>query len=77
MGLCPHYTTVSKVINENGEIDFILSRQDLASVAGTTYETVFRIMNEFVQQDTIKVYDKNISIIDQDKLSLYTRDANP
>ena len=33
-----------------GNIDLTLSRQNLASFTGTTYETAFRIMNEFEEE---------------------------
>ena len=52
-----------------GAINIILSRQDLASYAGTTYETVFRIMNEFVQDQLITVHNKSISIINEPALT--------
>ena len=59
-----------------GAIDIILSRQDLASFAGTTYETVFRIINEFVQDRIIGIAEKNITILDIDKLSEFTKEAD-
>lgn len=55
-----------------GYINIVLSRQDMASYAGTTYETVFRIMNEFVQEGVISVSGKNIIIKDNDKLVSFT-----
>lgn len=56
--------------------DFInieLSRQDLASYAGTTYETVFRIINELSLEKVISVSKKSISIIDPEKLLSFTQ----
>ena len=38
-------------INERGFIAILLTRQDLASFAGTSYETVFRILNEIIEDD--------------------------
>lgn len=58
-----------------GFINIILSRQDLASYAGTTYETVFRIMNELVQENILTVDSKNITIIDEAGLSALTKDS--
>lgn len=60
--------------NEDGTIDILLSRQDLASYAGTTYETVFRILNEFVADGTIKIGNKSIGILDEEKLLQLTKD---
>jgi len=55
-----------------GNIDIILSRQDLASYAGTSYETLFRMLNEMTGEGMVKV-DKKISIINGDKLLALTR----
>ncbi len=55
-----------------GWIDILLSRQDLASFAGTTYETVFRVMNELMQENLIATDNKNIHIVDADGLKLLT-----
>lgn len=54
---------------EEGFIDINLSRQDLASYTGTTYETVFRIMNEMVQEGSIALSGKHIHVLDISKLS--------
>ncbi len=56
---------------ENG-IDILLSRQDLASLAGTTYETVFRSMNELTEEGIIAVTNKKIAIVNMEKLVLLT-----
>jgi CRP/FNR family transcriptional regulator len=61
--------------DEKGFIDLTLSRQDLASFAGTAYETVFRIMNEFIQERIIGVEGKNISILDTEKLLHFTKET--
>jgi CRP-like cAMP-binding protein len=54
--------------NGNESIGISLSRQDLASYAGTTYETVFRILNEFAAEGIIAVAGKEIFIKQKDKL---------
>jgi CRP-like cAMP-binding protein len=54
---------------EDGFIDINLSRQDLASYTGTTYETVFRIMNEMVLEGSIALSGKNIRVLDTPKLN--------
>ncbi|MEP7143340.1 MAG: Crp/Fnr family transcriptional regulator [Ferruginibacter sp.] len=61
----------------DGSIDILLSRQHLASYAATTYETVFRILNEFVQKDLIKINNKNIIILDDKALTLLTNEDKP
>ncbi|HRH48811.1 MAG TPA: Crp/Fnr family transcriptional regulator [Panacibacter sp.] len=62
-------------VTENGFINITLSRQDLASYAGTTYETVFRIMNEFIEDDIVSVNGKGISVLDANKLLEFTRQS--
>ena len=59
-------------INNRGLIGFTLSRQDLASYAGTTYETVFRIMNELIQEGIIRTEGKEIAILDENRLQALT-----
>jgi CRP/FNR family transcriptional regulator len=54
--------------NEEGFIDIALSRHDLASFAGTTYETAFRTLNEFIHDDLIAVENKKIRIINETEL---------
>lgn len=63
-------------VTTDGAINIILSRQDLASYAGTTYETVFRILNEFTQEGLITTHNKNIAILDDEKLKLLTSEAD-
>ena len=60
---------------KDGEINIILSRQDLASYSGTTYENVFRILNEFIKEDFISVNNKNITIINEQQLVDMTNQA--
>lgn len=57
---------------EEGFIDLTLSRQDLASYTGTTYETVFRIMSEMVQEGSLELSGKNIRVLDTGKLNLHS-----
>jgi CRP-like cAMP-binding protein len=57
-----------------GHIQLTLSRQDLASLVGATYETVFRIINELAQEELILPDGKNITIIDAAKLLDYTKE---
>ena len=53
----------------DGFINITLSRQDLASFAGATYETVFRVINELVLEKSIRLSGKNIAIINPDALA--------
>ena len=55
-------------ISANGHIDILLSRQDLASYAGTTYETLFRTLNELAEEKIIRQSGKEITILDADQL---------
>jgi CRP-like cAMP-binding protein len=55
-------------IKEDLSINIELSRQDLASYAGTTYETVFRVLNELLKEQVIKTSGKKIIINHHDKL---------
>ncbi len=57
-----------------GHIDIKLSRQDLASYTGTTYETLFRVMNELAEENAIKTDGKNIFILKEDILVNHTFD---
>ena len=55
-----------------GNINIIISRQDLASFAGTSYESMFRIINELVNDKIIELKDKNIKILNEQQLHAYT-----
>jgi CRP/FNR family transcriptional regulator len=54
--------------NKEGVLNMTLSRQDLAAYTGTTYETVFRVMAEMVQERIINVNGKEIAVISREKL---------
>jgi CRP/FNR family transcriptional regulator len=57
-----------------GYIAISLSRQDLASLVGATYETVFRTINELAQENLIRTEGKLIRILDPNRLLTYTRE---
>ena len=59
-----------------GFIDIELSRQDLASYIGATYETLFRVINELAQNGTIEVSGKQFKILDPEKLLQLTQDTS-
>lgn len=54
-------------------INIQLTRQDIASFVGTTYETLFRMMNEMIEEGSIKSTDKKIEILDEQKLTGYIK----
>ncbi|PWG80488.1 transcriptional regulator [Pararcticibacter amylolyticus] len=60
--------------DKDGNINAELSRQDIASFSGATYETVFRMMNELSHENLIVVSGKKIGIPDEPKLRLLTAD---
>jgi len=55
-------------------INVKLSRQDLASFTGATYETVFRVINELLNENIITIKDKYIKVTDKQKLLRLTTD---
>ncbi len=58
--------------DSEGNIEMKLTRQDLSSFVGTTYETVFKIINELVREKSISVKGKEIKILNEKKLQSYT-----
>jgi CRP-like cAMP-binding protein len=62
--------------DENGFIDIDLSRQDLASYSGTTYETLFKMLNEMAEENILKLVDKKIAIADINKLTLVSAEGS-
>jgi CRP/FNR family transcriptional regulator len=50
-------------VDDKGIIQIWLTKQDLAAYAGTTYETFFRILHEWVQAGIVKYSGKNITIL--------------
>lgn len=55
-------------IDPDNYIDIALTRQDLASYTGTTYETLFRTLQDLTQKKWIKTNGKKISILNEAKL---------
>lgn len=58
----------------DGYINIDLSRQDLASFTGAAYESLFRVMNELVEENLIGFYGKSILIKDEKALFVLTGD---
>ena len=59
-------------VTPEGYLGLTLSRQDLASLVGATYETVFRMINELAQERLILIDGKYIAIANADGLVRYT-----
>jgi len=49
--------------NKEGFINIALTKQDMASYAGTTYETFFRMLNELTEDGIVKVSGKSIGVL--------------
>lgn len=58
-------------VTETGHIDIIVSRQDLAAYTGTTYETLFKMMNEMAEEQLIETEGKKVKILNTDLLSAF------
>ena len=56
-------------VDAAGAIDINLSRQDIASLAGTTYETVFRVLTELITERILTYAAKRIILTDITKLA--------
>lgn len=54
--------------NQEGHISLSVSRQDIASYAGTTYETLFKLFNEMKKEKIITTSEKFIKIKNEAKL---------
>jgi CRP/FNR family transcriptional regulator len=62
-------------LDEQNCISIDLSRQDLAAFTGATYETVFRTMNELIQDGLISLTAKKIHIRDPSGLKQLTAES--
>lgn len=62
-------------ITPEGNIGLSLSRQDLAAYAGTTYETVFRLLTELSGENIIQHTGRDIRILDAAQLAGFTQAA--
>ncbi len=56
-------------VDDDNFLKVSISRQDIASFAGTTYETAFRVMSEFIAAKAIEVTDKKIAVLDPEYLT--------
>lgn len=62
-------------INAGGFIDIDLSRQDLAAFTGAAYESLFRTINDLVEEKIIEIAGKSILIKAEDLLRKLTDEA--
>jgi CRP-like cAMP-binding protein len=63
-------------ISTEGYIDIDLTRQDLSSFTGAAYESLFRVMNDFIEEKLISVSGKSILIADETGLRKLTEDVD-
>jgi CRP-like cAMP-binding protein len=61
-------------INENQALKIELSKQDISSYVGATYETLFRILNELIEDKAIVVDKRSIRLINEDKLIEFSKE---
>jgi CRP/FNR family transcriptional regulator len=62
-------------LNSSGHLNLELSKQDLAAYTGATYETVFRMTTELVNEKLISLSGKQIRIINEEKLRFLTEES--
>ena len=60
-------------IDEEGYIRLVLSKTDLAAYVGSTYESVYRMMTELVEEDVIESVNKRIKIKNRPMLLHYSK----
>jgi CRP/FNR family transcriptional regulator len=58
--------------NERGFVALPISKQDLAAYSGATYETVFRMLQEMIEQGIVKTEGKEIMILNRGALAELT-----
>jgi len=58
--------------NADSSIGIELTRQDLSSYAGASYETLFKVINEFTDEKLVEVTGKTIRIINERQLKKLT-----
>jgi CRP-like cAMP-binding protein len=59
-------------VSSDGSIGIELTRQDLSSYAGVSYETLFKVMNEFTDEKLVETAGKSIRIINEMQLKKLT-----
>jgi CRP-like cAMP-binding protein len=64
-------------VTEDGQLAIAVSRHDLASYVGTTYETAFRVLTELAQENVLSVSGKGINIFSEDTLRTLGSNQQP
>lgn len=59
--------------DSEGRITMHLTRQDIAAYAGTTYETVFKLFNEWIAEGVIVTVGKEIKLVQRELLARWAR----
>src|SRR5690606_23920993 len=57
-------------VDQEGYLGLQLSKQDMASFAGTTYESLFKILNEWKEEGIVELTEKKVAIRNMDRLRL-------
>ncbi|HVX28633.1 MAG TPA: Crp/Fnr family transcriptional regulator [Parafilimonas sp.] len=60
-------------VDGEGFINITLTRQDIASFAGTIYETFFKVADELVKQKVIRYSGKRLKILKSSKLESFLK----
>lgn len=70
LALMPARGRLANLLLHLGEkhTDLRLTRQDIASYTGTTYETVFRLLAQWSEEGAIRTTGKHIRILDAERL---------
>lgn len=72
LALALEYFSSEFGITEDNVLKISFSKQDIASYIGTTYETLFRTINELTEEKVINVMKRAFTILDFDKLKAYS-----
>ncbi|HVY75610.1 MAG TPA: Crp/Fnr family transcriptional regulator, partial [Puia sp.] len=59
--------------DDSGYIRCQLTRQDIASFSGTTYETLFKVLHDFTSENIVSSEGKRIRILRKEKLRQWVR----
>ena len=55
-------------VNEHNDIEIVLTREDLANIAGTAVETLVRLLHDFKEEELIETQGRKIRIKDKTQL---------